>query len=263
MTIAVIGEIMVDRYVYGVCERISPEAPVPIVKHLRTEDRPGGAANVYHNIKSLMDEVVLSVECEHPPVKMRVFAQDHYMSRIDFNDGGNNWLIRDNYRDADIIVVSDYNKGLFKHLDYIKHHNSHAKYIVDPKKSLEHYSGAWCLKPNKVEFENHAGKWTTLEQLKEKMECTISELLLEHLIVTLGSDGVAYMSRTGKFVKFPAQVVEVNDPTGCGDTFISTLAVILHHGGDMIEAIKMANKAASVAVSHLGTYIIKPSDLGL
>ena len=261
MSIAVIGETMIDRYVYGVCERISPEAPVPIVKHLRTEDRPGGAANVYHNIKSLTSDVELSVECDNPPIKMRVFAQDHYMSRIDFNDGGNDWKILDNYKDADIIVVSDYNKGLFNKLSDINP-NPNARYIVDPKKSLDHYNGAWCLKPNRLEFEQYVGKWNSDRMLITNMEYVLFQLELQHLVVTLGSEGVAYMSDT-TFIKYPAHTVEVSDPTGCGDTFISVLAWAIHDGRTMDEAIKLANKAASVAVSHLGTYIIQPGDIGV
>lgn len=261
MTIAVIGETMIDRYLYGEVSRISPEAPVAIVKHMSTMDKPGGAANVFANIKSLMNDVVLSVKCENPPIKMRVFAQNHYVTRIDFNDGGNDWELLDNYRDVEYVVVSHYAKGLFTRLEELP--NLPQKTIVDPKLPLRNYKGAWCIKPNKIEFQNDYGKWSDINQLFVYMEAAINDHGFTHLLVTMGEDGIAYGNNEGFFKHFSGHKVDLTDPTGCGDTVISVLAYALHSGYSMVDAIELANKAGSIAVSHAGTYIINPQDLGL
>jgi rfaE bifunctional protein kinase chain/domain len=257
--IAVIGEILIDRYIFGDCHRLSPEAPVPIVKHTHTEDRAGGAENVYQNIKALTDDVVFSVKCENPPIKMRIFSQNHYMSRVDFEGNFHKWEILDNYQDADIVVVSDYDKNLFNYLTDIP--NLPKKTIVDTKKSLDHYRGAWCLKPNRLEYERHVGKWLSIDELYTFMAKTIRNLELEHLIVTLGAEGCAYRNKDGAAHYFHPAPVEVCDPTGCGDSFVAALAYALHRGDSFVEAIELANAAGAVAVSHIGTYVVTKSDI--
>jgi D-beta-D-heptose 7-phosphate kinase/D-beta-D-heptose 1-phosphate adenosyltransferase len=261
MTIAIIGDIIIDEYVYGDSTRLSPEAPVAVVKHIKTEQRPGGAANVFANVQSLMDDVVMSVECDNPPRKVRVFSRGHYVTRIDY-EGKHDWKIVDNYQDADLIIISDYDKGCFNHLCQIPNLNL-KKTIVDVKKELRYYDGAWCIKPNKQEFEQYKGSWNSFDELYDIMNDAMLEFGFAHVIVTLGADGVAYGNEDGYFENYPSCAVEVADVTGAGDTFISVLGVALHNGYDMVDAIKLANEAAGIAVSHLGTYVIKSTDIEL
>lgn len=256
--IAIIGDILLDKYTYGTSTRLSAEVPVPIVLHNQSIVKPGGAANVYENIKSLTDDVVLSVKCDNPPIKERIMANGYQIARVDYEGDWHKWEILDDYKKADILVLSDYSKGCIKRMSDFTDGN--AKIIVDPKKPLQEYSGAWCLKPNRVEFESYLGKWKTLEQLKGLMETAVSELNLSHLIVTLGEDGIAYYNHD-TFYHEPTQAVEVKCVNGCGDTFLAVLAVYIDRGYTMIDAIKMANRAAGISVSHQGTYVIKPSDL--
>lgn len=256
--IAIIGDIIIDEYIFGDSTRLSPEAPVPIVKHIKTEHRGGGSANVFNNVQSLTNDVLLCTHSDNPPKKVRIFSRGHYISRLDY-EGHHIWELSPEYKSADIVIISDYNKGSITNIKDIPDLPKYT--IVDPKKMLNHYSGAWCIKPNSAEFEQYAGKWESLDELYNLMALSISSLNITHLIVTLGPDGVAYMNNTGECEHIHSAASEVFDVTGAGDTFIAVLAYALDNNYQMIDAIKLANKAAGIAVSHLGTYVIKPSDI--
>jgi len=256
MKIAVIGDVLIDEYVYGVVERISPEAPVPVLKFSHSKEMPGGAGNVYENIKSLTLESVLCTSSTNPPRKTRCIADGYNLLRVD-REQHPTWKHSDEWQTADIVVVSDYNKGA---IDGQWWRNTTARIIVDPKKDLFFYKGVWCLKPNRKEFETTFGKWTSLNQLQELMHNAAHELNVAHLIVTLGSEGVAYCGPTG-WLSIPSEGQEVFDVTGAGDTFTAVLAYGISKNLDMVNAIKLANKAAGVAVSHRGTYVIQPTDI--
>lgn len=256
--IAVIGDIIIDEYIFGESSRLSPEAPVPVVNHLNTVIRPGGANNVYHNIRALTDHVRMVTDCNNPPRKVRVFSRGHYITRIDY-EGEHEWTTHHDYQHADVVVVSDYNKGAIQHLSHFP--SLPAKVIVDPKKSFDHYKGAWCIKPNRHEMEDNYGKWNSMHQLYELMDKAMHDHDFSHIIVTLGADGVAYKRKDSYSYHEPTQAAEVFDVTGAGDTFIATLAYAIDSGYGMIGALKLANKAAGVAVSHTGTYIIQKSDI--
>lgn len=224
--ISVIGDIIIDEYIFGHTNRLSQEAPVGIINHIKTEQRPGGAHNVYNNIKSLTNDVKLCVTCENPPKKTRVYSGNHYITRIDYEGSYHKWDISYDYKDSDILVVSDYNKGCIKHInDFI---DRPYKTMVDPKKPLQFYKNAWLIKPNRHEFEQCAGKWCSLDELFDLMAMAINNLEIKHLIVTLGEDGVAYRHRNGYYDHLHSKAVEVADICGAGDTFLATLAYAIH-----------------------------------
>lgn len=247
--IAIYGDVLQDEYVYGESSRLSPEAPVPVVKFKDRITKPGGAGNVFENVKSIHPNCSLRTTGDHIPIKQRIYSNGHYVTRIDF-EGECSW--RHSYTPAKISVISDYNKGSFDSLDLSK---VSGKTIVDPKASLFKYKNTWCLKPNFSEFaEFYTGN------LQRDMQHANQLLNVEHLIVTLGKDGVAYSTKD-LFCKFQSEATEVFDVTGAGDTFTAVLATSLAKDLDMISSIKLANKAAGVAVKHHGCYVIKPEDL--
>lgn len=256
MKISVVGDIIIDQYIYGSVERISPEAPIPVLKYKTTETKSGGAGNVFDNIKSLYDNVTLATTCDNPPIKTRFIANNQHLLRVDY-EGQSLWSSVVN--DSDLVVISDYNKGavtseLLKSLK--------TKTIIDPKRHLSFYQGSWCIKPNKKEFEESCGQWTSISELEKLMVNCFTEFQFSHLIVTLGDQGVAYYD--GKnFTHLPSVAQEVFDVTGAGDTFTAVLAYGVANSLSMIDAVKLANRAAGIAVSHFGTYVITKEDLGL
>lgn len=263
MKISIIGDLIEDVYIYGDVYRISPEAPVPIFKVKNRKISPGGAANVFANLKNLTDSVVLCTENLGAKIqKTRYISNGHYMFRSDIEDLENiTWTHNLIYKEADLVIVSDYNKGSIT--DFSALEISH-KCIVDPKKPLSEYCGCWCIKPNKKEFEISEGFWSTDSELEQLMKKCIIKNKFEHLIVTLGDMGVAYMDlKTLEFYKIQSTVVDVYDVTGAGDTFISVLAYGLSVNMSMLNSIKLANKAAGISVTKHGTYNITKSDLNI
>ena len=256
--IAVIGDIIIDEYIYGDSTRLSPEAPVPVIKFKKKEARPGGALNVFENIKSLTDQVVMCTSSASPPIKSRIYSGNHYVTRIDYEGQDHNWQTSSDYKTADVVVISDYNKGAVN-VPLAGFDNK--KTIVDPKRSLEMYTGCWCIKPNAIEFAEYAGNWNSIDQLFTLMKDAKRTLGVTHLIVTLGAEGVAYCG--DECLHMESLATEVFDVTGAGDTFTAALAYAIDTGETVVDAIKLANRAAGIAVAHQGTYIIKPNDLDL
>lgn len=255
--ITVIGDIIIDEYIYGTSNRISPEAPVPVITFQNKKRVSGGASNVYDNIRSLHKDVAIGTTClNDPPVKQRIICDDHYVSRIDYNDTNRKWENK-HYPDTTLYVLSDYDKGAIQtplHIDFLN-----TKTIVDPKKHLSEYSGVYCIKCNKKEFQEYAGLFDDDATLRVKMMLAVEFLNIQHLIVTLGSKGVAYCS-SNEYHLIKGIPQQTFDVTGAGDTFLAVLAVYLEKGYSMLEAVKVANKAASISVTKQGTYVIKPED---
>lgn len=263
MKISVIGDLIEDVYIYGDVYRISPEAPVPIFKVKDQKICPGGAANVFANLKNLTDSVVLCTENLSGKVqKTRYISNGHYMFRADIEDLNHiTWKHNPTYKEADLVIVSDYNKGSIT--EFSSFGVSH-KCIVDPKKPLSEYRGCWCIKPNKKEFENSEGSWDNESELELLMKQCVIKNKFDHLIVTLGELGVAYIDlKTLTFYRIHSTAVDVYDVTGAGDTFIATLAYGLSVNMSMLDSIKLANKAAGVSVTKHGTYTITRSDLNI
>lgn len=253
--IVVIGDIIIDEYVYGTSTRLSPEAPVPVVKHEKTERRLGGAGNVYNNIKSLTDDVELigyrndtddwpkELLCTHMPIKQRIYADKHYVTRIDREQTIDNSTLFDYVKEHVYnctVVISDYNKGTIQdpqRLIKILKQNS-CYIIVDPKQHLDLYTGADVIKPNKKEYEEYNNGVDT------------------DMVVTLGADG--YMING---THYPTQQQEVYDVTGAGDTFLAVMSYFLDFGESLEFACEMANKGAGVSVQHNGVYVVHWKDL--
>ena len=253
--IVVIGDIIIDEYVYGTSTRLSPEAPVPVVKHEKTERRLGGAGNVYNNIKSLTDDVTLigyrndttdwpvELFCTHMPLKQRIYADKHYVTRIDREQTIDNSTLFDYVKKRVhncTVVISDYNKGTIQDpqrlIKILKDNGCYV--IVDPKQHLDLYAGADVIKPNKQEYEEYNNGVDT------------------DMVVTLGADG--YMING---THYPTQQQDVYDVTGAGDTFLAVMSYFLDFGESLEFACEMANKGAGVSVQHNGVYVVHWKDL--
>tara|TARA_B100000123_G_scaffold205385_1_gene154884 strand:+ start:1104 stop:2264 length:1161 start_codon:yes stop_codon:yes gene_type:complete len=253
--IVVIGDIIIDEYVYGTSTRLSPEAPVPVVKHEKTERKLGGAGNVYNNIKSLTDDVTLigyrndttdwpvELFCTHMPLKQRIYADKHYITRIDREQTIDNRTLFDYVKKRVhncTVVISDYNKGTIQNpqrlIKILKDNGCYV--IVDPKQHLDLYAGADVIKPNKQEYEEYNNGVDT------------------DMVVTMGADG--YMING---THYPTQQQDVYDVTGAGDTFLAVMSYFLDFGESLEFACKMANKGAGVSVQHNGVYVVHWKDL--
>ncbi|ADT67711.1 MAG: D-beta-D-heptose 7-phosphate kinase/D-beta-D-heptose 1-phosphate adenosyltransferase [Pseudoalteromonas tetraodonis] len=295
--ILVVGDVMLDRYWYGDSGRISPEAPVPVVKVSKFEDKAGGAANVAKNIARLDGKVgllgligedesgqilenILEGEkissqlvsvCDLPTIsKMRVISRHQQVVRLDleetFNESHSQLLLNRLelvLNDYDFIVFSDYNKGS---LSLIKEMISVAKkagktVLVDPKSSdLQLYRGADYITPNLNEFKLAGGQVGSEETLASSARNLISDAGITAMLLTRSEQGMSLINATEKY-DFAAQELEVSDVTGAGDTVIATLAVMLGAGMMPKDAVEIANLAAGIAVSKLGAATVSPEEL--
>ncbi len=288
---------MLDRYWFGDVSRISPEAPVPVVHIQRTEERPGGAANVARNIASLGGKATLLsvvgddeagrslaalLEKEHvttlfhkdaqlpTTVKLRVIGRQQQLLRIDFETPPSREVLEDKLDDfeslvdsVDIVILSDYGKGGLTHVSkMIKAAKAHGKRIlVDPKgDDFARYRGATLLTPNRGEFRQVAGRWKDESDLAMRAEALRSELDLEALLVTRSEEGMSLFSSAGAMHE-PTQAQEVYDVSGAGDTVIATLGLMMAAGVEMPEAVRIANRAAGVVVGKLGTATVSRDEL--
>ena len=291
--ITVIGDVMIDWYLHGESSRISPEAPVPVVKFKESEFQLGGAANVANNLKHLEIEPFLigatgndhfgSLLKEHLKAKkikfnltseksfqtickQRLMSSNQQLARIDYEQyfhGSKltntfNTFIK-NIAKTDLIIVSDYGKGtIFNARKLIQSAKKlKKKILIDPKgKDFTKYKGANLITPNKSEFENIMGKVGSKRDLANKAKKMLEHLNLESLIVTLGSEGMYVLKKSNKKIIgdfINAYPQEVFDVSGAGDTTISALGAALSEGNDIFSAAEFANLAASISVSKLGT----------
>lgn len=296
--ILVVGDVMLDRYWRGDSTRISPEAPVPIVKVGGVEDRPGGAANVALNITALgakakllgltgQDEAAaalqdkmaaVDVECdflqlaEYPTItKLRVLSRGQQVIRLDFEEQvasvDSKPLLQktvDNLTEYKVMIVSDYNKGALSEVQAMIQaaKQQGVKVLVDPKGcDFEKYRGATLLTPNLSEFESVVGACNDEQTLIEKGRQLIADFDLEALLVTRSEKGMTLIRADQEELHLPALAREVFDVTGAGDTVISVLASALSAGSSIEEACALANTAASVVVAKIGTSTVSPLEL--
>ena len=295
--VLVVGDVMLDRYWYGSTSRISPEAPVPVIRVTRTEDRPGGAANVALNIAALgapaylvgvtgKDEAASALERqlhsvgvqtsfitqEQQPtiVKLRAMSRQQQLLRMDFEQAftvsGAQLLaqIEPLLSQVRVMILSDYGKGsLCEHQQLIKAaRDSGVAVLVDPKGTdFSIYRGATLLTPNLAEFEAVMGACADEEQLLEKGQQMLQELELEALLITRGEQGMTLLRPQQAAIHLPALAREVFDVTGAGDTVISTLATALAAGEELPQAMYLANQAAGIVVGKLGTSTISAPEL--
>jgi D-beta-D-heptose 7-phosphate kinase/D-beta-D-heptose 1-phosphate adenosyltransferase len=247
--VAVIGDVIIDRYIYGTAERLSPEAPIPIVKQLHTKETLGGAGNLYENLISIGVDADLFDLAEDKCIKTRVFCDSHYVSRIDNDIIADGEEIYSTIKNIDFspyeyVILSDYNKGvLTRSNDIINYINSFGcKVIVDPKKSYHEYKGAWLIKPNQKEYVDYILGYTG------------------NAIVTQADDQVL-AEIDGKTYSIVPNKVSVADVTGAGDCFLAAFVYGLVNNYDHRKCLEIATDAATESVKHLGTYVLKPEDM--
>jgi rfaE bifunctional protein kinase chain/domain len=295
--VLIVGDVMLDRYWFGDVERISPEAPVPVVKITRTEERPGGAANVARNVAALgAQATLLSVVGTDEPgaalerlldgervrtslhrdaslpttVKLRVIGRQQQLLRIDFETAPSHEVLATKLqeyaslvRGAGCVILSDYGKGGLAHIaDMIdKARAAGSIVLVDPKgDDWAKYRGATLITPNRSEFRQLAGRWRDDADLAARAERVRRELDLTALLITRSEEGMSLHSADG-VLHIPAQAREVFDVTGAGDTVIATLGTLLAAGAPMADAVRIANAAAGVVVGKLGTAVVHPDEL--
>jgi len=296
--ILVVGDVMLDRYWHGDTSRISPEAPVLVVKIENIEDSPGGAANVALNIaalgaacnltgvigndaggKSLQQALVAAgIKCdfhlsdENPTItKLRVLSHHQQLIRLDFEENFSkvdsenlNSKISHLLKDVDLVIFSDYRKGslidLKNFINLVKPVG--IPILADPKgDDFSKYKGVTLLTPNLHEFEFVVGKCATEEELVSKAQRLIKDLDLEALLVTRGEHGMSLIRPGEAEIHFPARSRDVFDVTGAGDTVISVLAASIGAGKPLPEAVALANIAAGIAVSKVGTVAVSGPEL--
>lgn len=296
--ILVVGDLMLDRYWTGQTGRISPEAPVPVVKIEGSEDRPGGAANVAFNAAALGANIrllgltgadessdllaqklsALGVQCDFIKLpdydtitKLRVVSRNQQLIRLDFERSfaaaDTSLLLKkfaDHIANVDLVVLSDYNKGTLhdaaKFIELAKTYK--VPVIVDPKGSdFSKYAGATLLTPNMSEFQAIVGECDDELTIVNKAQQLAEKLSLEALLVTRSEHGMTLLQSGEQEIHFPAKAKEVYDVTGAGDTVISTLAASVAAGAPWSQATALANAAASVVVGKLGTSTVSASEL--
>ena len=295
--VLVVGDVMLDRYWFGDVARISPEAPVPVVKVERSEERPGGAANVARNVAALGAQVgLLSVVGDDEPgqslqrllsasgiavslhvdraisttVKLRVIGRQQQLLRIDFETTPSHEVLRAKLAefaarlaDCDAVILSDYGKGGLAHIaEMIRLARAAGKRVlVDPKgDDFARYAGATVVTPNRAELRAVVGRWQDEEELVRKAEDLRSALDLEALLVTRSEEGMSLV-RAGGAVHEKALAREVFDVSGAGDTVIATLSVMLAGGAGWADAVRAANVAAGIVVGKLGTAVVSRREL--
>ncbi|MFY8274371.1 bifunctional D-glycero-beta-D-manno-heptose-7-phosphate kinase/D-glycero-beta-D-manno-heptose 1-phosphate adenylyltransferase HldE [Pseudoalteromonas sp. SSDWG2] len=295
--VLVVGDVMLDRYWHGDSGRISPEAPVPVVKVNQLEDKAGGAANVAKNIARLDGQVgllgligedesgqtlerILAEEkidsqlvnvVELPTIaKMRVISRHQQVVRLDqeeqFSKEHSQLLLNRLERvvdEYDFILFSDYNKGSLTLIEAMIRVAKDAgkTVLVDPKSPhLSLYRGADYITPNLNEFKLAGGDVSSEQALTESARGLIKEAGIGNMLLTRSEQGMSLISATQKH-DFAAQVREVSDVTGAGDTVIATLTVMLGAGMTPADAVELANIAAGIAVSKLGAATVSPEEL--
>lgn len=297
-TVLVVGDVMLDRYWQGPASRISPEAPVPVVKVEGDEYRPGGAGNVALNAAALGARATLvglvggdpeadllqdrlrarGVACALVPVpdsrtitKLRILSKHQQLIRLDFEDGflasdGSGVLARfaQGLPGASAVVLSDYAKGVLRDPQALIRlaRERGVPVVVDPKgRDFARYRGATLLTPNQSEFEAVAGPITDEADLVAKGEALRASLDLAALLITRSEKGMTLLERGRAAQHLPTRAREVFDVTGAGDTVVAVLAAALGAGEAMHEAVALANLAAGVVVGKLGTATVSPAEL--
>jgi rfaE bifunctional protein kinase chain/domain len=295
--VLVVGDVMLDRYWYGAVDRISPEAPVPVVRVTREEERCGGAANVAFNVATLGAQaslltVVGDDEASHKlealvattgirthfgrdsdlktTVKLRVIGRQQQLIRLDFENTPNHEILAgqtaifENLLPAhDAILFSDYGKGGLAHVsDMIARARTAGKPIfIDPKGSdYSRYQQATVITPNRAELQQVIGNWQNEDELRAKVSALREQLQLEAVLLTRSEEGMTLFDAEGQ-LHVSAQAREVFDVTGAGDTVIATMAAMVGAGLSLREAVPLANRAGGLVVGKFGTATVSYEEL--
>jgi len=296
--ILVIGDVMLDRYWMGQVNRISPEAPVPILDVDTSVDKPGGAANVAKNLSDFgMDvtligltgedeasekllEILSSTNINYKPIidknirttmKLRVIDKNQQLMRLDHEDKNLSKVVPKAYEDIedtldsyDGIIISDYDKGMVKPIIkkiLSKANSLKIKTFIDPKgMNFDFYKNAYLLKPNLKEFEDIAGKCPNKKKFNEEGEKLRKKLNLEYLLITQGKDGMT-LFEDGRASSYVSNQQDVFDVTGAGDTVISILAAYIIAEKNINTAVEMSNIAAGISIKKLGSTSVTQKEL--
>ena len=299
--IIVLGEVMLDKYTYGKVERINPEAPVPVLNVVEERYTLGGAGNVANNISSLNHDVFLISILNHDEfgkcieelcnknniryhfvsdgrptiVKHRFVAigYNQQLLRVDYekvfpiNDNLSKKIleiIKNLNGKSDILIISDYAKGLITKelMEGIKKEFK-GKILVDPKpKNIDFYRDVYLIKPNLKEASQILGR--EIENKDDEVEKAGLELVDKYnsnFVITRSEKGATLITLDGDIFHIPTKVKEVHDVSGAGDTFIAVLGYALDKGYDLVDAVKLANKASSIVVGKVGTATVSLDEL--
>ena len=295
--VLVVGDAMLDRYWFGGVDRVSPEAPVPVVRVTREENRLGGAANVAMNVASLGAQctlltvvgddaagrslrellvaqgihAVLGTDAQlQTVVKLRVIGRSQQLLRIDFENKPDHEVLQSMLADYDrllpehdLVLMSDYGKGGLTHVGQMieRAHAAGKPVLVDPKGSdFSRYAGATAITPNRSELTQVVGAWDNEDQLEQRANTLRTQLQLQGLLLTRSEEGISLFDQGGH-LRLPTQAREVYDVTGAGDTVIGTLAALMAAGMSLRSAAPHANRAAGIVVSRFGTAAVKHAEL--
>ena len=295
--VLVVGDAMLDRYWFGAVDRISPEAPVPVVRVTREEERLGGAANVALNVKTLgAQATLLTVVGNDEPaatlrrlleeqgvtallgsdaklytiVKLRVIGRAQQLIRIDFENQPDHEVLAAMFSDYErvlpehaAVLFSDYGKGGLEHIpEMIRQARAAGRpVLIDPKGSdYSRYAGATVITPNRAELAQVIGPWSSEAQLHERAQALRVAHGLDGLLLTRSEDGMSLFDADGH-LNVPAQAREVFDVTGAGDTVIATMAAMLACGASLREAMPVANRAGGLVVGKFGTASVSYDEL--
>ncbi|MBR5676440.1 MAG: D-glycero-beta-D-manno-heptose-7-phosphate kinase, partial [Neisseriaceae bacterium] len=295
--VLVVGDVMLDRYWFGDTHRISPEAPVPVAKIERTENRAGGAANVARNIASLGGQAVLLsvtgddeaadslndlMQAENitarlfrdssisTTIKLRVIARNQQLIRLDFENRPNHEILKmamtafsECLPDCDAVVLSDYGKGGLTHvsemIDLAREYKKPV--LIDPKGSdYLRYTGATMITPNRAELREVVGAWRDEAELTAKTQQLRENLRLQSVLLTRSEEGLSLFGQDS-VVHHPTTAREVDAVSGAGDTVIATMALSIAAGLPETEAMKIANAAAGIVVGKVGTAVCSFDEL--
>ncbi len=295
--VLVVGEAMLDRYWHGAVERISPEAPVPVVRIERREERLGGAANVALNVRRLgagatlltavgRDEAgealqrlladsgvesVLHVDASLSTIiKLRVIGRAQQIVRLDFETQPDHEVLAgmvdafaEQLPSHDVVLFSDYGKGGLAHIKrMIELARAAGKpVLVDPKGiDFLRYAGASVITPNRSELAHVVGAWKDEAMLKDKIDALRAEAALGAVLLTRSEEGMTLFDDSG-VVYEPTRAREVFDVTGAGDTVIAVLAALMAAGIPLVQAMRWANKAGGIVVGRFGTATVTLQEL--
>ena len=295
--VLVVGDVMLDRYWYGAVDRISPEAPVPVVRITREENRLGGCANVAFNaVRVGAQAALLSVvgddEASHllqdliaksgitpyfgrdaqlkTTVKLRIIGRQQQLLRVDFENTPQNEVLSSQTQqfmqllpDHPVVLFSDYGKGGLAHItDMIAAaRKANKTVLIDPKgNDFSRYAGASCITPNRAELQQVVGGWNSEEELSTKAHNLRKQLQLDAVLLTRSEEGMTLFDAQGA-AHIAAQAREVFDVTGAGDTVIATLAALVAAGMSLREAMPWANRAGGVVVGKFGTATVSYEEL--
>jgi len=297
--VLVVGDVMLDRYWHGPTSRISPEAPVPVVRVARQENRLGGAGNVAANAAALGastrllgligedshgQQIVEQLQTHRVAneliaqssfstiTKLRVISRQQQLIRLDFEDEPADVLGLDALLNkfsallgsVSAVVLSDYAKGALQNAPKLIAAARAAKcpVVVDPKgKDFSIYSGASVITPNMHEFEAVVGVCRTEEEIAKKAHALCKTLALDALLVTRSEKGMTLVDQAGSVTQLPTLAQEVFDVTGAGDTVVATIAAALGCGASMVDAVRLSNAAAGIVVGKLGTATVSANEL--